>query len=313
MFAYAPAETSSAGYAVVTERFVGLFSADASAEVISTVHRMLDGPGSTPEPALELLSNPTSAERFALVEIVDADNRIFGVTMRGDIVVDLGGASTSRFTWPRGQNWLHGEAYGVESLHLSMEPVASAVSGLPLRNGAVRASAISVGVDLAINAPLTSGESELPLETVALSDLERDAAYEEAIESTMSRKASDIEAPAPIDTGTIWTLTLPDGNELVAAPQIVVGRKPWRSSPDETQTYYIVAPSPHREISSKHVEFIASGGELRARDLDSTNGTLVLTPDRPPRLLRGGDSVSLQRGDTLDLGEGFRIVVGSRS
>ncbi|MFV0634872.1 FHA domain-containing protein [Demequina sp.] len=93
----------------------------------------------------------------------------------------------------------------------------------------------------------------------------------------------------------------------------MVGRRPWRSDPDETQTYYVKAPSPHREISSKHVEFTVAGGQLRARDLDSTNGTLVESADKPPRLLRGGNATRLDVGDVLDLGEGFRIVVGSRT
>src|SRR5699024_9227519 len=111
----------------------------------------------------------------------------------------------------------------------------------------------------------------------------------------------------------VWTLALPDGNELFAAPLIVVGRRPWHSDPEATQTYYIKAPSPHREISGKHVEFTVSGGRLRARDLDSTNGTLVESADRAPRLLRDGQDTTLDIGDVLDLGEGFRIVVGVRA
>jgi pSer/pThr/pTyr-binding forkhead associated (FHA) protein len=100
---------------------------------------------------------------------------------------------------------------------------------------------------------------------------------------------------------------------LDAAPQIVVGRRPWRTDPDETSTYYIVAPSPRKEISGKHVEFAVVGDELQARDMGSTNGTLVIAPDKPPRLLHEGRAVRLDIGDTLDLGEGFRIVVGART
>ncbi|MFN3866991.1 MAG: FHA domain-containing protein, partial [Demequina sp.] len=126
--------------------------------------------------------------------------------------------------------------------------------------------------------------------------------------------------PLPVDLASLmasepsplWTLTLPDGNELFAAPLIVVGRRPWRSDPAETQTYYVKAPSPHREISSKHVEFTVSGGQLRARDLNSTNGTVVESQGRAPRLLRDGQDTALAVGDVLDLGEGFRIVVGSK-
>lgn len=140
-------------------------------------------------------------------------------------------------------------------------------------------------------------------------------------ETSRGTALQDDHRPKPVDLAELmasspshlWTLTLPDGNELFAAPQIVVGRRPWRSDPDETQTYYVKAPSPHREISGKHVEFTVAGGQLSARDLDSTNGTVVESADRAPRLLRDGNATQLDVGDVLDLGEGFRIVVGARS
>lgn len=304
MFAYAPAESSSAGFALVTERFVGLFSADASTDVVSTVHRLLDGPGSTPEPALKLLEDPGVAERFAIVEIVDADNQIFEVTVRGDIVVDLGGASTSRFTWPRGTNWLRGEARGVESLQLGFDDSAPSSHSLPLRNGVVRASSVSLGIVAAEPRLEPRVEPAVPAQPAT-----RPLASTEDSAPVRTPQAIDLQAMvAP----PAWTLTLPDGNELEAAPQIVVGRRPWRSDPDETQTYYIVAPSPHKEISGKHVEFTVVGDELFARDLDSTNGTVIYTPDQAPRLLHGGSATNLVPGDALDLGDGFRIVVGTR-
>lgn len=305
MFAYAPAEAPSSGYAVVTERFVALLSADTTPDIVSAVHRLLDGPGASADHVLAMLADPATAERFALIEIVDADARFFGVTMRGDILVDLGGASTSRFTWPRGANWLRGEAYGVESLHVSLAPIPASVSGLPLRNGAVQASAISVGVDLSANAPMIDPIAN-PSDVAALADNQADD-----LEPTVDRRPKAVDL-AGMFRDPAWTLLLPDGNELDAAPQIVVGRRPWRSDPDETQTYYVVAPSPQREISGKHVEFRVVGGELHARDLDSTNGTIISSPNQPPRLLHGGADAALDVGDVLDLGDGFRIVVGTR-
>ena len=305
MFAYAPADGPDAGFAVVSDRFVALLSPDTSTDIVFAIHRMLDGPDGSAQIALELLADPSAAERFALVEIVDAVNRTFEVTVRGDIVVDLGGASTSRFTWPRGTNWLRGEAFEVESLHLSFGAEPATVHGLPLRNGAVRASGISLGVSPASH------------------HLEESMVAAAHVATSTTGAAEDVSAPAvnhkpvPVDLAAMmkapaWTLTLPDGNELEAAPQIVVGRRPWRSDPDETQTYYIVAPSPQREISGKHMEFTVVGGELFARDLDSTNGTVIYSPQKPPRLLHDGNATTLAAGDALDLGDGFRIVVGTR-
>lgn len=135
--------------------------------------------------------------------------------------------------------------------------------------------------------------------------------------SSTSPAAPPPRHPQRVDLSSLmrpvtWTLRLPDGNELEAGSSIVVGRRPWRSDPDETSTYYIVAPSPLREISSKHLEFSVVGDALVARDLESTNGTLILAPNKPPRLLTDGRTVTLDSGDTLDLGEGFQIVVGER-
>lgn len=112
--------------------------------------------------------------------------------------------------------------------------------------------------------------------------------------------------------GSMWTLKLPDGNEIEAASSIVVGRRPWRSDPDNTTTYYLVAPSPAREISGKHLEITVTDGNLVARDLNSTNGTLVTPVGKAPQLLTGGATLTLSGGDVLDLGEGFSIVVGER-
>lgn len=298
VFAYAPPVPGTSGFAIVTERFVALLSGDATPDTVATVHRLLDGAGASAEPALAVLADPTSAARFALVEMVSPPSQNFQVRVRGDVLVDMGGATTTRLSWPRGATWLQGEAHGVESVYLSLDGSRHTEHALPLGNGAVPASAVSVGVDLAIATP-----GPHVVAPPAAAGLVADEVAQEA-------------SPAQDEAGHrpwVWTLRLPDGNELEAAPQIVVGRRPWRSDPDETQTYYVVAPSPHREISSKHVEFTVVGNELRARDMDSTNGTLISGPHKAPRLLHEGKAVALEAGDIIDLGEGFRILVGIRA
>ncbi|WP_084105098.1 FHA domain-containing protein [Demequina sp. NBRC 110056] len=399
MFAYAVGGPDVPGYAVVTDSFLVLLSADAPAETVRAVHRLLDSPAASASAAIARLSAADGASRFAVVEIVDPWTQEFHVSVRGDVRVDMGGASTTRFTWPHGDELLTGEADGVETLHLALSDVPAEAASLPLRHGAVLANAIfldamSLGADAEAAeashdtliarpdepgtgrrgraaAPGGHGPAKAapPRDDAAASAADaadaadspgaapsstppaaaappqaappRSAARGDASPASASAlpdgaaasaeaASPDIEQapapdavdarPRPVDLASLmasspprlWTLTLPDGNELYAAPQIVVGRRPWRSSPDETQTYYVKAPSPHRQISSKHVEFTVSGGQLSARDLGSTNGTVVESPNRPPRLLRDGNSTRLDVGDVLDLGEGFRIVVGAR-
>lgn len=365
VFVYAPPTTDDAGYAVVTERFVVLLSADAGADTATAVHQILDGEHATAEQVLHEFNAPTFVSRFALVEVISSAEQHFHVTVRGDITVDLGGASTSRFTWPHGQRWLTGDAYGVQSLHLSLSPTAVGAPQLPLRNGAVPATAIALSVVLprvpaapggdtpTDDAPAEVAADDAPVDTTAndaavgtaadvpvddgaddvasvgdtsVGDVPaedapaEDAPAEDPPANADARPAAvdrrptmiDLSALSALTTPDVWTLTLPDGNELEAAPQIVVGRRPWNSDPEATQTYYVVTPSPHREISGKHVEFTVVGDQLRARDMDSTNGTVISTPNSAPRLLHGGETTLLQVGDTLDLGEGFTILVGAR-
>ena len=371
VFVYAVAGPEEPGYAIVTDRFVALLSADVLPETVRTVHRLLDSPAASAETAIARLSKKDGAKRFAVVEIVDPWTQSFQVSVRGDIRVDMGGASTTSFTWPQGNNLLTGEAIGVESLLLALGGAPTDATALPLRHGAVVAHAIALdGVELSQTpgdltpAALTVTESHnansnhedtvvsprseageplvdepkpvsqtptttsapgtppaLDLATSVAVPARASAAVAVADEETTGTPRQDDHRPKPVDLAELmanspshlWTLTLPDGNELFAAPQIVVGRRPWRSDPDETQTYYVKAPSPHREISSKHVEFTVAGGHLSARDLNSTNGTVVESPDRAPRLLHDGNATQLEVGDVLDLGEGFRIVVGARS
>lgn len=356
VFAYAVAGPQEPGYAIVTDRFVVLLSAEVSAATVREVHRLLDTPAAAAESAIARLSQADGAERFAVVEIVDPWTQSFQVSVRGDIRVDMGGASTTSFTWPQRDKLLQGEAIGVESLLLALGGSPTGAPTLPLRHGAVAAHAIALdGVELAKApsdvAPAALGhtdeadDAESHDDTVISQRTPEEPAPELDTAAATTRQApltpaavtprpqptrasavvhaldEDDRRPQPVDLAELmanspsqlWTLTLPDGNELFAAPQIVVGRRPWRSDPDETQTYYVKAPSPHREISGKHVEFTVAGGRLSARDLDSTNGTVVESPDRPPRLLKDGNATQLDVGDVLDLGEGFRIVVGARS
>lgn len=279
---------------------------------------------------LALLADEGATDRFGLAEVVDGEAKSVSIAVRGDIVVDLGSATTSRFSWPEGSTWLAGEALGVESLRLALHKLDSSAAHLPLARGVVRAIEASVTlverpyVATAPAEPLTEVVGEpaqaAPAASIALAATTLLVAEADSISPAGSAVSAPLvdRTPQRLDLASHapelgWTLTLPDGNKLDAAPQIVVGRRPWRTDPDETSTYYIVAPSPRKEISGKHVEFAVVGNELQARDMGSTNGTLVLAQDKAPRLLHEGRAVRLDIGDTLDLGEGFRIVVGART
>lgn len=293
MFAYVPAgPQSGTGHAVVTERFVCLLDGDSDAGVAVELYRLLELPATTLADVVDVFRLHGGASRFALVEVLDPVDRVVRVAVAGDLDVDLAGASSTRLHGPRGALSFDGEVRGVHTLRLSLGGAGQGELPLPIRRGVVRTAEIAID-------PAASREPA-------------DA------QPVVVEASSSPAAPVRVDLGATNTpkmlvLLLPDGTELAPDTPVVVGRRPWRTSPEETTTSYVLAPSPLRQISGTHLELAVVGGELHARDLDSTNGTLVLTPALPPRLLHEGRSTALRPGDILDLGEDFRISVGTRT
>lgn len=273
MFAYPPSQQPDAGFAVVTDRFVCLLSGDATAEIARSVFRLLDGDDAQLDDALGALAPVEVVERFAIVEMLDSDARTLRVAVRGHVSVGVEGATATRLSEPAGATWIAGEASGVSDLWLSLDEQQPDGDLLPLARGVVRTGAV-----VADRVPGT---------------------------------LFPFVATAPEgDEGTPrWILRLPDGDELDADGTIVIGRSPWEQESGEGAVRHVSAPSPKKQISGTHLELAIADGQLVARDLDSTNGTIVLTPEGPPRLLHGGSAASLRTGDILDLGESFRIVV----
>ncbi len=320
MFAYVPADAPTGlGHAIVTDRFVCLLGEESDAGVAIELYRLLELPATTIADVLDVFALHGATKRFAIVEVLDPVERVVHVAVSGEIAVDLAGATSTRLSGPTGATSFAGEVRGVQTLRLSLGTHGEGAVQLPIRRGVVRTR--DIAIDAAAGSPpvLPSAADEMLL-TVPI-ELPRPAdPRAEVVEAEPVVVAARVEPARPqrIDLGMGGALRglvlrLPDGSELEPSTPVVLGRRPWRTTPEETSTYYVVAPSPRREISGIHLEVALVGGQLVARDLESTNGTLVLTPARPPRLLHEGRSTALQAGDILDLGEDFRISVGTRT
>ena len=340
MFAYPPTQHDDAGFAVVTDRFVCLLSADATAETARELFRQLDDDGAGLEDARATLDRVEAVERVALVEILDA--RTMQVAVRGRVSVGIEGSTATRLSGPVEATWIMSDARDVSSLWLSLEAGAPEGDVLPLARGVVRTSALraetaAVAAPRPTRAPaikrtpkpvaVVEPEPEAePAPEPEPEEHEAEAPEAEAPEAPADEQPAEEELePADIpaalrvdldewlaDGGPRWILRLPDGHELDADGTIVIGRKSWEQ-PEADEVKHVSVPSPKKQISGTHLELAIVDGQLVARDLDSTNGTIVLTPERPPRLLHGGRTTSLQTGDILDLGESFRIVVSNRT
>jgi len=308
MFAYVPADApTGAGHAVVTDRFVALLGEESDAGVAIELYRLLELPQTSIADVLDVFALHGAAKRFAIVEVIDPVERVVRVAVSGEVAVDLAGASSTRLSGPSGATSFNGEVRGVHTLRLTLGVASDVGTPLPIRRGVVRTR--DIAIDASEGAAPAFQPSEEVLHTRPI-DLQRDVqpAAPPAVRSAEPQRVDLAQAAAT----RALVLRLPDGSELEPSTPVVVGRRPWRTTPEETTTFYVLAPSPNREISGTHLELQVVDGELLARDLDSTNGTLVLTPAQAPRLLHEGRSTALRDGDVLDLGEDFRISVSAR-
>ena len=290
MFSYSIAEQATeTGFVMVTDRFVCLLGAATGYPAATALYRLLDTDDTHIDDVFDLIVTRHNLSQFAVVEMVDSVTRAFRVAVRGNVLVELEGATTTRLSGVSTAAWASSEATGVRSLRLSLTENANTDDRLPMRHGVVRASGVTL-----------------------------DASAKAVSRPRGRAKANDSAAESPLgaisNAATLvgWLLTLPDGRELEARLPIVIGRRPWPEDSDESSVVHVVAPSPNREISGSHLELIVVAGELFGRDLDSTNGTVVHTGARPPRLLHGGRSTPLRSGDILDVGEAFSVVVSTK-
>ncbi|WNM24089.1 FHA domain-containing protein [Demequina capsici] len=280
MIEFAPARAGDTGCAVVTGGYVALVDVGARTDLVSRLHRSLTGGAATIEQAAAMLATAEPSARFAIARVDTAPVRI---ALRGDLTVDLGASATTRFAWPADATCVVSEVDDLATLRFALDPADESPHRLPLRDGACPASAVCTTLD---DAPPTPDRAS---------------------------KAASSGPPDGDDSG--WVLTLADGSELEASPRLVVGRRPWSADgadAQDTGAAYLEAPSPHREISGRHLELTVVADTLHARDLDSTNGTIMRKADAPARLLHEGRDATLEPGDTLDLGEGFLISVARR-
>jgi pSer/pThr/pTyr-binding forkhead associated (FHA) protein len=132
----------------------------------------------------------------------------------------------------------------------------------------------------------------------------------------VSVPASASAADADPATRTVARLAFSTGETVEVDRTILVGRAPEpgrHPSPDRPRV--VAVASPHKEISSTHLEVRPGTGADRdsavVTDLGSTNGTVVVQPGLPPEDLLAGVAVPLQPGAVLDLGDGVTIKVSA--
>jgi hypothetical protein len=283
-----PGATES-GFGVVTGRFLCLLGPEASAELAAEVYRTLDTDAAVAAELLTALASTHGLARFAVVELLDVATRSLSISVRGTIALELEQASTTRLSGASDAAWISTEANGVNTLRLMLDGDVERGTQLPIRGGVVSTNQLSL--DELVARP-RARKKRAPRAQLATATIEATA-----------QSSSD---------GNGWTLTLPDGSDIEVGLPVVIGRRPWSADAEAREVVHVVAPATKNDISGLHLELFVHEGTVHARDLNSTNGTIVRTKARPPRLLHSGGTTELVAGDILDVGEDFSIALGGR-
>lgn len=320
MFTYAVAsDPAVAGFAMVSDRFLAVLAADADDAVALRLWSTLsaasragdDGVATLSSVLSELASDGIAAvPDFALVELVDVRTRAVALAVRGGAQIILAGGDVR--TGDGATTWTESTAQEVTGLTLQLGPARILLGSLPLGRGVVRADRLDWGAggdapsSPAVAAPAAASRraaSAAPAETVR-----RERLAEVIDDRTELSRAHRRAAPRPvlrIGSDRVLELDLP----------IVFGRSPRPAAHPGARL--VSLPSPRREISGAHLEVRLDGDALVARDLGSTNGTIVREPDGSMQLLRHGAAARLAPGASLDLGDGniaiFELADGARS
>jgi hypothetical protein len=314
VFAYSPATNPSGeGFGIVTDRFVCLLGSETTGPVASALYALLDSDETHLQDVFDSIVTTHDVQRFALVEVVDPASRTFHLAVRGDVALDLEGATATRLIGGSNTAWVSSEARGVNAMSLSLDGRPAGELSLPIRRGVVLTGRISIQGGVAVSAFPPVARENLKTRPITLPRLgdARGQSEGPVPEPRGSSRATSVSlGVVPPEPRVIeWLLALPDGSQVDARIPIVIGRRPWVGNADERPFVHVVAPSPRREISGVHLEISVVDGALHGRDLDSTNGTLVYSESRPVRLLHRGRTTRLQFGDILDVGDAFAIKV----
>lgn len=318
MFAYSVATgTPEDGFGVVTDRFLCLLGPEATAAVARDVYRLLDDQEASTSALLDLLTIEFGLVRFAVVELLDPVARSFAIAVRGKVALEIEQASATRLSGASDAAWISTEARGVNTLRLMLDGDATAGEQLPVRRGVVVTTFVSLDDPSAATEPAPSADEEaLKTRPIVRPKLETAAPV---LKKPVAKKKPSakpkpvaLELPAEVEPGDSWVLTLPDGSEVDVRLPIVVGRRPWTVDAEGREVVHVVAPPTRHEISGTHLELFLADGAVQARDLNSTNGTVVRTQSRAPRLLHSGGTTALVAGDILDIGEDFSIALNAR-
>lgn len=123
--------------------------------------------------------------------------------------------------------------------------------------------------------------------------------------------AEEPEAPgdeAAPEEYVALALVLEDGRKVPVDHTVLLGRSP-AARDDEEGAEPVALDSTLTDISRNHLEIRFDADAVFARDLASTNGTVLTRPGQVPRLVPTDEAIRLLPGDSLNLGGSATVEV----
>lgn len=97
------------------------------------------------------------------------------------------------------------------------------------------------------------------------------------------------------------------GASLELTTPILIGRAP--DTRGDTSVQIMKVPSPNTDISRSHLRVQGNEWNIEVMDLNSTNGSVLAVPGRPPVQLVPGQATVVPLGTIVDLGDGIQIRI----
>lgn len=149
----------------------------------------------------------------------------------------------------------------------------------------------------------------VPVSALSAPDLDLD----DTVLSVDARPAPQpvVRSTSPVPSvRTTYAYRIGEGEAIELDRPSYIGRRPSVPRIVSGETPRLVrVESPRREVSATHLEVRQVGGTVVITELRSTNGSVVMLPGSVPRKLRQGESVVVQPGTLVDIGDNNVIQI----
>ena len=112
-----------------------------------------------------------------------------------------------------------------------------------------------------------------------------------------------------VPTPVLAVLRASNGETADLLGSVLVGRAPSPERARAETAALLTVTSPSHDISRTHVEVFASGWDVCVTDLHSTNGTVLVGPDRSIRTMGSGETATVPLGTSLELADGISVLI----